>query len=262
LTAGDAPPGPPLPPPTVISICDLPDDIQAIIHNPNTPQSALKLLQNALVGVDNSCSLLNIPEFVSAFEQVKRAISSLEAAAKKGASAAWIIDALENIVRDTAQSKIMEAAGKVCVTEKNVQKAQHSFDRGLGTSKASAAVGLFTQAFKSAEKGISTLLNLTGDWFGVLKSKQGGSTATIQVSLSLAQFNTGLQGNFQDSATRVGNVNGTICGSLVQTLNLDFIGGSATATGKSDKLGGKLTIKLTGQDSGGSFAASGNILKQ
>lgn len=242
--------------------CAVVSDIQALIDDPATSAKAIKFLQTALSNVNGACALLMDPNFLAAFAQIKTASSSLEKAATSGAPTQPIIEDLREIVRATTNWKIAEAAAKVCASEKNVQKAQNTFDKALAAAKASQAVQMFASAFQSAERGISNQVDLTGPWVGQLIAKQGPQSGVLQLIAEFDQLNTSFTGTFQDSFGNAGRISGTICGLIVDEFKLHFDGEVAAGSGKADKSIRKLNIKLAGTDSGGPFTVRGTITKQ
>jgi len=247
---------------SVDEICSVGPLIQALLDDLNTPAKSKKSLGKALANVNNACGFLSTPNFVAAFKESGKAATALQAAGKSGASTLSFLQKLRDLIQASTNTKITEAVNRVCSSERNVQLAQNSFNQGLAAAAASKAIGLFTKAFQSAEKGIASQVNLTGNWGGTLSARQAGRAEKIQINTSLTQSNTNLTGSFQDSTGRAGSVSGTICGLTVQQFNLAFSGGSASGAGTSDKTGGKLTVKLSGADANGSFTASGRITKQ
>jgi hypothetical protein len=242
--------------------CALSAEIEALLSDPATPVETLSWLRAALASISGACALLNNPDFISAFSQIKKAVYSLERAARTGAPTMSIIQRLSYVVENVTSLEIAEAAAAVCPSHRSVRAAQRNFDQGLVRARASSAIGRFLAAFKKAVKSIPRQVDMTGNFGGTLTVRQAGQSAKIQVTASLAQSDTALTGTFHDSLGRVGNIDATICALVVEELNLDFDGGQAAGSGKANKTANKLTIKLSGADGGVPFTAKGTLTRQ
>ncbi|MBI4523260.1 MAG: SBBP repeat-containing protein [Deltaproteobacteria bacterium] len=242
--------------------CAAASEIQALINNPGTPAKTVKSLQTALTSANRACALLGNPDFLGAFNEIKKAVSSLESAAKAGANVASIIGDLTDFVRLVTSIKIGEAVSKVCASEKNVRSAQKNFNLGLTASKASLAITRFITALKNAVTGISARVDVTGSWAGTLKGKQGRQSANIPILANFVHSGTHVTGNFQEFfSAGSGNLTGTMCALALVELNLEF-GDGATGSGTVNKTAHRLTLKLSGTISGEPFTATGTLTKQ
>ena len=163
--------------------------------------------------------------------------------------------------QSSSGAKISEAESKVCASEKHVQAARSSFNKGSAAAKSSQAISLFRSAFQNAVSGINTLANITGDWSGVLTVVVAGKSAKLEFHANLIQTNTAISDTFGDSVTAVGTVTATICGVSLNQFNLSFESGSASGTGKTNAAGSSLTIRPSGADSDIPFKTSGTIRK-
>jgi hypothetical protein len=97
---------------------------------------------------------------------------------------------------------------------------------------------------------------------GTLVARQRGRSAKVPITADLLQSGTNVIGTFQEFYLGTsGDLNGRICGSSVEELNLEF-GDGLTGSGKVNKSGTSLTVKVSGMLSGDAFTASGTLKKQ
>jgi len=132
--------------------CDMVTDIQALIDDAGTPDKALKPLNKALAKVDAACGAENTKASIKA---VKKSVSFLEKAAKKGADVALEVARLVSSVRFAATATIEAAIAEVGTDDKKVTRAQEHFDKAQTKQDPRRAVRLFKRAHTKADKAVS-----------------------------------------------------------------------------------------------------------
>lgn len=139
-------------PDSICTRCDASREIQKLLDDAATPDRTDAKLLKALAKADEACAA---DDFPASSKRLRRSVSLLLKAARKGADTAPVIDTIVASIKSSTSTKIQEAVEKAGPTDRNVEKAQRRYGRASQKRRPKKAISLFRQAYKAAARAIS-----------------------------------------------------------------------------------------------------------